>query len=365
MKKYRAIILLLIFINIAPMASGFVVKGPDKTLDVPAYRIRGTEYLPLTLICDAYEIDWKWDATLKTVELSKGAARLRLTVDEYRVYVNGGISVQERPVIFQKGAVCVPSDFLRTIFSKCFLAACPAPCAQTIQAAPRYTIKKIVLDAGHGGYDPGAIGRKGIKEKYITLDIIKKIKDLLEAEGIEVILTRSDDRFIPLWSRADVSNNANTDLFVSIHANASRTRQLKGFEVYYLSEAIDDNERAQIASKNYAVKADRESIYGESGTLDDILWDIELTENRRNSIELANCILGEVDAEKERLKSARFYVLKGVVAPAVLVEVGYITNADDFARLGTPEYRAKIAGQITKGILDYKKKFESSDGFTD
>ena len=353
MKKCRAIILLLIVINIAPMASAFVINGTNKTLDAPAYRIRGTEYLPLTLICDAYGIDWKWDSASRTVELNKGNSRIRLTVDEYRVYANGEINQQERPVIFYKGAVCVPLDFLRTIFNKCFLAISPSPAAQPM-AARRYSINTIILDAGHGGYDPGAIGRNGIKEKYITLDIIKKVSDLLEAEGINVILTRRDDRFIPLWDRADITNRANADLFISIHANASRTKRLKGFEVYYLSEAIDDNERAKAFAENS----------GHSAVLDAILQDLELTENRRDSVELANCILGEVDSTTERLKSARFYVLKGVTAPAVLVEVGYITNADECLQLDGQEHRTKIARQISRGILDYKKEFEDSDGFT-
>ncbi|MCM8781528.1 MAG: N-acetylmuramoyl-L-alanine amidase [Candidatus Omnitrophica bacterium] len=363
------IISIILTLNLLPNAYGFTIKGTDKTLDVPSYNIRGTEYLPLTLVCDAYGINWRWDSASRIVELNKSDASVRLRVGEYKVVANGVISIEEKPPLLNKGAVCIPSDFLR-IINKIFLSGPTPPLFLEAQkelfpTVPSfYKIKKVVLDAGHGGYDPGAIGRDGIKEKYIALDITKKIKDLLEEKGIEVILTRRDDTFIPLWRRTDIANSIDADLFISIHANASRTRRLKGFEVYYLSETIDDDARAVAASENSIIRFDNESGYRYTDTLDTILWDIELTEARRNSILLANCIVSEVDVGKKSTKNARFYVLKGAKMPAVLVEVGYITNIDECSKLGWMEYRAKIAQQIANGILEYKKRFENSDGFT-
>lgn len=368
----KTIIFIIILSNIAASAYGFVIKGADKELVSPSYRIRGTEYLPLTLICDAYGIDWKWDPISRTVELNRGNTNLRLRVNEYKVYANGVINVQEKPVVFYNGAVCVPSNFLKTIFNRLFLAKPTVPVSQTVQPElvpqvpfiPYYRIKRIVIDAGHGGYDPGAIGRDGIKEKYIVLDIARKIKELLENEGIEVILTRHDDIFVPLWERVEVANRENADLFISIHANASRARRLKGFEVYYISEAIDDDAKAKALAEDIVPRFDKEAGYEHSQILDAILWDLELTENRKNSIELANCILEEIGIGKRRLKNAKFYVLKGVRVPAVLVEVGYITNMDECSKLGWKEYRTQTAEKIARGILEYKKRFEASDGFT-
>jgi N-acetylmuramoyl-L-alanine amidase len=373
MRRFNTIILFIsVAIYIPVSANAFMIKGPQRTLEAPAYRIHGTDYLPLTLICDAYGIDWEWDPATQVVNLNKGDADIRLRVGEYRVYANGTMRVEERPVVLHKGAVCIPSGFLSTIFNKFFLAYAQKPvfdtAGQKITAqAPHpsyYRIKKIVLDAGHGGYDPGAIGRDGIKEKYIVLDITLKIKELFEKEGLEVVLTREDDSFIPLESRVDIANRSDADLFVSIHANASRTRRLKGFEVYYLSEAIDDYARAQTASERASMKIEADSIYSNSETLDATLWDLALTEDRRDSVEAGNLVLDNINVGKRDIKNARFFVLKGVRMPAILIEVGYISNWDECSKLGWKEYRNDISNKIAKGILDYRRKFETTGRFT-
>ena len=375
MRLYKLFILLVAVILClgAEICPGycFPIRGPEKALDSPAYKIRGTDYLPLVLICDAYGIDWKWDPASRMVDLSKGNSIVRLRVGEYKVYTNGALSLQERLVILYNGAVCIPSEFLRTVFNDLFSASSPTPSAQTAMgvgvlppAASYYKIRKIVIDAGHGGYDPGAIGRDGIKEKYIVLDIAKRIKEQLETQGIQIVLTRDEDKFIPLWNRVDIANASGADLFVSIHANASRARRLKGFEVYYLSEAIDDNAQATAAAENAALDIKESSVYRHTNTLDAVLWDLELTENRREAIQLGNCILDNIDVGKRDIKCARFFVLKGVRMPAVLVEVGYITNADECSKLGWGEYRTEIADKVTRGILEYKRKFESTGGFS-
>lgn len=366
---YKIIILLLVTGLFIPNASAFIIKGTDRTLDAPAYKIRGVEYLPLTLVCDAHGINWDWDPVSEIVELDKGSVKLRLRVGEYKIYANGMVIVEERPVIFHKGAVCVPSDFLKTI-SKRFAWVEPSGSAvpENKPAVPQpryYKIRSVILDAGHGGYDPGAIGRDGIKEKYITLDITNRVRGLLENEGIEVILTRDDDSFIPLWRRTEIANRVNADLFVSIHANASRTKRLKGVEVYYLSEAIDDDARAKAAAQDAVLKTEKGSVYRHTDVLDAILWDLALTEARRDSIQLGNSILDEIDVPKRALKSARFFVLKGTKMPAVLVEVGYITNKDECSKLGGSQYRAEIAKMVVRGILGFRRQFESSGGFTD
>lgn len=373
MKPCKILILGLIIINMTSIGHAFLIKGPQKTLEAPAYQIRGVEYLPLTFICDAYGIDWKWDSSSMIVDLNKGNAAVRLRVGEYKVYTNGIISVEERPVVFYKGAVYIPVDFLKTIFNRFFLVygekTIPEAATREIitQRQPCFyrKIKRIILDAGHGGYDPGAIGRDGIKEKYIALDITKKVKAALEDEGIEAVLTRNDDRFVPLWRRVEIANRSNADLFISIHANASRARRLKGFEVYYLSEALDDDARAANIAKDATMDIDRNAVYKLTDTLNMILWDLELTEDRRDAVELGNSILDNIDVGKRDIKSARFFVLKGVRMPAVLIEVGYISNKDECSKLGGKAYRTDIANKIVKGILLYKRKYESSGGFTD
>jgi N-acetylmuramoyl-L-alanine amidase len=349
----------------------FSIQGPEKTMEAPAYRIRGTEYLPLTLICDAYGIDWRWDSSSMSVDLNKGRTGIKMRVDEYRVCIDDAVNIQEKPVVMHKGAVCVPVEFLRTIFNRFYPGAPAALPVEAGRSAPppspavsHYKIKKIVLDPGHGGYDPGAIGRDGIKEKYITLDIAKKVANLLEEEGITIVMTRDDDTFIPLWKRVDIANRSNAGLFVSIHANASVARRLKGFEVYHLSEDLDDSARAAAVAGEHAMKFGSDSIYRYTDTLNEILWDLELTENRRSAIALGNDVLDNIDVSKRDIKNARFFVLKGTRMPAILVEVGYISNSEECARLGSGEYRSQIAGKIARGIIGFRKSFEETDGFS-
>jgi N-acetylmuramoyl-L-alanine amidase len=347
----KAFLLFLVFLNSAAPAFAFMIRGPQGTVDAPEYDIRGTGYIPLISVCSAYGARWDWDPVAKIVNISSGGSSLRFRVGEYRVYANGAISTQERPVAFWDGIVCVPENFLKTVFSKFF-----APGLETGEAPPRhlgyYRIRRVALDAGHGGKDPGAIGRDGIKERYITLDIAKKVGDILEAEGIQVTLTRSSDKFLELQQRVDTAHEAEVDLFVSIHANASVARRLKGAEVYYLSEAVNDSERAEKFSED-------------PGDLEAILTDLELTEYRRDSVELAGCIINRMGGRLRGIKNARFYVLKEVRMPAVLVEVGYISNSGECSKLGWSEYRGKVAAQIAEGIMDYKNRFEATNGFTD
>ena len=377
MRLLRAFaIFLFVLLAVASTGHAFLVKGPDKTIDLPSYALSGTEYLPLSLVCDAYGVAWNWDPTLSIVELNKGNAKLKLMIGVPKVYVNGQMERQDRPMLMYNGTACVPSKFLKTVFNRYFTAGSysielppsePSSLSTWTPQAPStsfHRINKIILDTGHGGYDPGAIGRGGLREKNIVLDISRQVRDMLKNEGIEVVMTRSDDTFIPLWGRVDITNRSNADLFVSIHANASRSRRLKGFEAYYLSEALDDTARAENASENASLKFERESIYRGSPDVEPILWDLKLTEDRRDSIELGHCVLDEVGASRRELKSARFYVLKGARIPAVLLEVGYITNKDDSEKLRDGEYRTQLARQITNGIISYKKRFEGLDGFT-
>ncbi len=224
-------------------------------------------------------------------------------------------------------------------------------------------LRTIMVDAGHGGHDPGAIGRRGLREKSVTLDIAKRLRDLLMRDGFQVLMTRSDDRFIPLYGRSAVANRAGADLFISIHANASRSRSADGFETYYLSEATDDHARALEASENARLPGD----LGSSASSDTqaILWDLLYTEHRAESLELAGAICRGMSAHTSRsknrgVKSARFAVLKGTRMPAVLVEVGFITHAGEEAELRSSDYRQRVAEGIRRGILSFRSELERS-----
>jgi N-acetylmuramoyl-L-alanine amidase len=224
-------------------------------------------------------------------------------------------------------------------------------------------IREIVIDAGHGGRDPGAISKTGLKEKNVNLDIARRLSRLLADGGIKVILTRNSDTFISLAKRIDIANNSGADLFVSIHTNANSAKSLNGFEVYYVSSDVNDSNRAYSTAKEAAIILDNPSFAGYSLDLKATLWDMIYTHSRAEAITLANSICRAVgsgaDIRMIGVKAGQYYVLKGVRIPAVLIEVGFLSNRNEENLLKTGFHRQKIAESIAAGILDYAVSAET------
>ena len=230
-------------------------------------------------------------------------------------------------------------------------------------------IRTIVLDAGHGGKDMGAKGRRYMfLEKDKALTVAKNVRDILEKSGLTVIMTRDDDVFIPLPRRAEIANKTGADLFVSVHINSSRSRFLRGFECYYLSDAADDNARALEAVENSSLKLGDQADVEHSAGLDKTLWDMTLTENRIESAELARditaSVTGNVPINNRGVKTAKFYVLKHTSMPSVLVEVCYLSNSSDETKLKNSQFQNGMADAIAGGILKYSSDFKRTEGFT-
>jgi len=218
-------------------------------------------------------------------------------------------------------------------------------------------IKKIVIDPGHGGNDPGAIGRTGLREDFVNLDLAKRVSSLLRRSGVEVVMTRSSDRLIPLSTRAEVANNSRADLFVSIHTNANHSRSLKGFEVYYVAPSVSDSKRASTSAREESPRLDNAYFASSSLNLKSIIWDMVYTNSRAESIELAKSICRSVDKNMGvcilGVKGARFAVLKGVQMPGILIEVGFLSNPDEERKLKISSYREQLAVSIVEGIRNY------------
>lgn len=256
--------------------------------------------------------------------------------------------------------------YLIVIFSLALFSGCATATKKTVQIVPEnlaiqkpfYQIKRIALDAGHGGRDPGAISRSGLEEKDINLDITKRLKNLLEAQGFEVILTRDVDTFISLERRAKIANTNAADLFLSIHTNSSNTKRLNGFEIYYVSEDINDTERAVATTKYfYPKKIAREDIPYDAQI---VLWDLAYTQNRAFSFAIASSILEEAgngfSPKILGVKKSKFYVLHKTIMPAILLEVGFLSNKDEERLLRQDNYRQKIVEAIAKGLASYGAK---------
>lgn len=233
-----------------------------------------------------------------------------------------------------------------------------------------YRIKTIIIDPGHGGKDPGAIGRRGVQEKEVNLKIARYLRKVLTEKGLKVVLTRASDRFVSLKKRTEIANKNRDAFFVSIHANSARGKRQtpRGFEVYYLSEEMDDWTRAVAKRENAAFQFTPEKNYFLSRNANISLWDIIYSENRIESMELAEAICRglaqETNLRNRGVKGGNFYVLRGIDLPGVLVEVGFLSNPKEEIRLKNPVYQYKIARGIARGIMSYKAKYERTNGFT-
>ncbi|MBI3794956.1 MAG: N-acetylmuramoyl-L-alanine amidase [Nitrospinae bacterium] len=225
-------------------------------------------------------------------------------------------------------------------------------------------LRTIVLDPGHGGHDPGAIGRRGLKEKDITLDVALRVQRLLKAEcRCNVLLTRSTDVFIPLEERTAYANTVEADLFVSIHVNSNPQRNAKGVETYFLSPARSKND-AFVAARENMIKQNLEE--DDLNDLAFILFDMQNTEKINESSRMAGIIQralairlgGGFKIKNNGVKQAMFYVLRGAKMPSVLVETSFISNPNEERLLGSAGYKELVATGISRGIVDYAKELQ-------
>jgi N-acetylmuramoyl-L-alanine amidase len=227
-------------------------------------------------------------------------------------------------------------------------------------------VRRVVIDAGHGGHDTGAIGPTGVREKDVALSVTQKLKTKLEALGLEVVLTRDDDTFIALDERTRIANREHGDLFISIHCNAAPSKSLRGVETYTLNTS----------SNRYSVRlAARENATTERGIndLQYILADLATKANTGESQRLADRVQRSIirglskDYKGVRdlgTKEALFVVLLGAKMPSILVETSFLSNPEDEQRLASAEYQQLLADQIAEavsGFLDERNKVAQVD----
>lgn len=218
--------------------------------------------------------------------------------------------------------------------------------------------KIIVLDAGHGGMDSGAIGPTGVKEKDINLEIVFYLRDLFKKDkNYKTILTRFDDTFIPLAQRTNIANENDADLFVSVHCNANFNRAVAGFEIYFLSEnASDSAAKATAILENSSLDLE-DKTNEQKSVLEKMLWSMVINEHMNESSELCSFIVSETKGRlkipNKGIKQANFFVLRGTQMPAVLVECAYLSNYTEEAKLQTSKFQKAIADSIYEGVKKY------------
>jgi N-acetylmuramoyl-L-alanine amidase len=222
-------------------------------------------------------------------------------------------------------------------------------------------VKRIVIDPGHGGKDPGCFARGGIKEKNIVLSMAKILTKKIEKEiGCEVLLTRTDDVFIPLERRTAVANMKKADLFISLHINAHRSKKIRGLETYFLNMATD-RRAVMVAARENATS--EKNISDLQTILNDLMLNTKIHESSRLAHEVQKGMMSQIskgyrNVKDLGVKQAPFYVLIGAQMPAILVETGFITNATERKRLISKVYQEKIAEGIVAGITGYIKSID-------
>jgi len=217
------------------------------------------------------------------------------------------------------------------------------------------SVRRVVLDAGHGGNDPGASSATLLSEKDVTLDIERRLHSLLARGGFEVVTTRADDRFIPLRDRARLANTSDSDIFVSIHVNSVRNPISHGVETYYLGATSDPALTRLAADEN---RASGYSLSDMRKLLDGIYADARRDESRRLAGTVQQQLYGGLRGADPGLqnwgvKRAPFIVLVATEMPAILAEVGCLSNDAEALKLGQPDYRQKIAEALFEGIKSY------------
>jgi N-acetylmuramoyl-L-alanine amidase len=225
-----------------------------------------------------------------------------------------------------------------------------------VERQARLDIQTIVLDPGHGGKDPGAVGRGGLTEKEVALDVGLRLRNLLtDRLGKKVLMTRDKDTFIELDDRAKFANRQKADLFVSIHINSHPKRTTRGVEMYHFGIASDRR------AMEVAARENGDTISRDSDIVDMIKADLALSKRIEDSQNLAwetkiavvNLVGAHFNTEDHGVKTAPFYVLRYTAMPSILAELAFISNPTEEKRLRQPDFRQKAAEGLFEGIRNY------------
>jgi N-acetylmuramoyl-L-alanine amidase len=220
-----------------------------------------------------------------------------------------------------------------------------------------YRIRRVVLDPGHGGFDPGAVGQGGLEEKHVTLDLALRTAEVLrkDAPGLRVFLTRTGDYYVPLGARTATANQYSADLFLSLHVNAAKDRDARGLETYHCSErATSEEARRTAAFENSVLRYDEQRSRTGHMDLEDILFRYERARywqaGTRAARGLQQTLSGYLPLQSRGVHGADFYVLRKARMPAVLLEAGFISHPGEESMLRNDSNRQRIAMATASAI---------------
>ena len=302
-----------------------------------------------------------------SVRYDSGPDVYRLTNGSHTVVIGPGMlnalvdgrafTMGERPV-YHEGRLWVPkvlSTHLARLeyrsSSDVFAWSNPADIGEVL-------LKRVVIDPGHGGHDPGAVGAGGMKEKDVALQVSLELARTLQAKGVETVLTRSSDRFVDLSARARIANSSGADLLVSIHANSSRSRWASGIETLCLSPKVSDDSRSRSAASDYDGRAF--GLAYAAGSRERSAFLAKLSRDRYLSRSLAASVqrrLVSSTGDSDRgVKPQNLCVLREAYVPGALVELGFISHPRTEIRFRSLQYRRTLAAAIASGLAEYSRR---------
>lgn len=298
-------------------------------------------------LCVRYRIACSLEETSQVVTLQKDHISARAIVGSNIAIVDNKKINLSRSVWIARGVVFVPWDFKEKVMQLMLVKTSPF--------AQRF--RKIMIDAGHGGKDPGGIGVTGIQEKDVVLDIALRLEKALRQQGVETVLTRKTDVFLDLSERTRLAQQQGADLFVSVHANIAKSRAVQGVEVFYL-HPLDERTKTDIYDpvnyrsffRNFSMKQNDEQL---KTILADMLYINKQHESYRISQYISDRLSKDLNTPNRGHKEAGFYVLKHILVPSVLVEVGFLSNPQEEQNLGCSHYRQRIADSLVDAMMDY------------
>ncbi|MBI4309635.1 MAG: N-acetylmuramoyl-L-alanine amidase [Candidatus Omnitrophica bacterium] len=309
--------------------------------------------VPLSAICARYNVSWQWDGVTQVVILEYKGNKAKALVGSNVVVVGKEKIALSLPLHRSNSAIYVPEDFEAKVLAP-FGITPGVPGAKVDWS--RLKIRTVILDPGHGGKDPGARGPNGVREKDVVIDIAKRMKVLLEQGGLKVIMTRNSDYFISLGQRTEIASRSDADLFVSIHANSNPARKAHGMEVYYVKTRDKrdlDEEQRQKNEKIFTKTLNTRYSPQLNGVIADMMYASKTAESLRLAELIARDGSAHADTANRGARACRFFVVRNTLVPAVLVEVGFLSNRREEKKLNSSSYRQRLAEAIVRSIINY------------
>jgi N-acetylmuramoyl-L-alanine amidase len=301
-------------------------------------------------LSEKHHLSLEWDRVSQAVTLRGAELEAKGLIGSEVVMLGNERVYLSSPMERRRGDILVPVDFQHKIIDRMFKGAEP------LVSIRRFS--RIVVDAGHGGKDPGTIGRSsGVHEKDIVLDISRRLKKALEGRGYAVVMTRERDEFISLARRTEIASKAKAELFVSIHANSNPQSSIQGMEIYThrllgQKERLEDQRQInhQFLFKGLAMKQGDPAL---ERTVSDMLYRFKQSETEPLASYVARSMAYSIKMKNRGVRPSGFFVLRNTLIPAMLIEVGYLSNIKEERLLRNDDYRQSLADSLAQSIAQY------------